>query len=115
MKSSVVTTLLLLVSASASEFSLADLSAALGSDDECTLNGQPLECALELAQLKVARRHRDAPEVASPAVPDAPEAEAPEAEAPVAEAPEAEAPEVPAEAAVLAEAPQQPEAQPEAS
>jgi len=92
------------VSASASEFSLADLSAALGSDDECTLNGQPLECALELAQLKVARRHRDVPEVASPAVPEAPEAEAPEAEVPEAEVPEAEAP------TVLAEAPQQPEA-----
>jgi len=89
MKSSVVTTLLLLVSASASEFSLADLSAALDSDDACTLNGQPLECALELAQLKVARRHRDAPEVAAPA---APEAEEVPAEAPAEEPQQPETP-----------------------
>merc|ERR1719183_1424276 len=96
MKSGVVAALSLLVSVSATEFSLADLSAALGSDDECSQNGQSLECALELAQLKVARRHRDSPEAETPAPtdtpPEAPAAEAPAAEAPAAEAPAAEAP-----------------------
>jgi len=91
MKSGVVAAFSLLVSVAATEFSLADLSAALGSDDECSQNGQSLECALELAQLKVARRHRDSPEAETPAPPDTPAAEAPAAEAPAAEA-AAEAP-----------------------
>merc|ERR1719183_25593 len=93
MKSGVVAAFSLLVSVSATEFSLADLSAALGSDDECSQNGHSLECALELAQLKVARRHRDSPEAETPASPDT-SAEAQAAEAPAAEAP---APEAPAE------------------
>merc|ERR1740133_267648 len=86
MKSSIIGALLLLVSASATEFSLADWSAVLDSDDECSQNGQSLECALELAQLKVARRHKDSPE--APASSEAP-AEAP-AETPPAK-PEAQA------------------------
>jgi len=37
----------------------ADLTAALGTDDECRAN---TDCALELAQLRAAKVHRDAPE-----------------------------------------------------
>jgi len=63
---STISAFALLTVACSTYISTEELSAALGTDDECRATD---DCALELAQLRVAKRHRDAPEAeASPPV-----------------------------------------------
>jgi len=75
---SITSALVLLGIASGTNIPPAELTAALGADDECRAN---TGCALELAQLRAAKVHRDAPQEAEAEAPKETEAEA-EAEAP---------------------------------
>jgi len=65
---SIISVVACLATASSTYISPADLTAALGTDDECRAND---DCALELAQLRVAKLQRDAPETMAEAEPNA--------------------------------------------
>jgi FkbM family methyltransferase len=81
---SIISALAVLGFASGTNIPPAELTAALGADDECRAN---TGCALELAQLRAAKVHRDAPQETE-AAPQESEAEAPQQDAEAAPAAE---------------------------